>query len=859
MNKSPSPPKFLLSFFRWFCHPDYVEDIEGDLLERYDRQPSNWIFFLEVIKLLRFGLIHKSSLIPRLRLMDTLQNDVKIAYRNLKKHKTYVLINMLGMGFALACCLVSFLNLDYKLRFDEHHQLLSVNVYRVNTTRVSQDGKEDWGLSPVALGNVLQDEVPGVEKFARLNVGSGIVKSNGKSFSEKIHLADMSLIEMLNFPLVYGSISNLKGKNAIVLSRNTAQKYYSDQDPVGKEIQIYIGDQKHLFTVGAVTQKVPENTSILFDVLMPFDEIYNAGQDWTSNDQISIFLELSDKTSPGQVSETLSTYAKSFNEGADRQFTASKFYLQPFSELALTSDIDLPNWVRGRMLNRNAVGFLVGITSILSLLILITASFNFTNTAIAFSGNRLKEIGVRKVIGGTRTQLIGQLLIENILLCLISVVVAFIIAHYLILAYNGLFEQTLDLRYALEPRVLSFIIGFPLLVGVLSGIYPSIKISKYQPVQILKGKTTVMKMGWLSRSLLVGQFIVACFAIVGAIVLTQNADYQQQLDFGYGLHEVQVIAVNQSDQQNELIEALKQTPILNNIAGSSQIIGQSTEVTIRKEKEDLGYAAQELSVGVNYLETVGIELIQGRGLQGVSDQENAVINEKLAAELGYTDPIGKDVYIGEVTFTVVGIVKNHKEFGLTQEEPGCIFTYASPSEYHYISASSIENSLEVLGRLEQAWYQINPNQPFNGFGQSMLIYKQLHINSIIRNLCLFLAMATMMMSAAGFYSIVSLSVQKRTKEVGIRKVFGATISHMIRLILKDFVVYIFAAFIVGSVLATLLIEGVLFGHFYAYHMQLGLASFAMALSIMVLVPGLTVGLKVFKAASANPVHTLRDE
>ena len=863
MSKN-QPPKLLLAFFRWFCHPDFVEDIEGDLLERYEMNAlamnpgkANWKFFFEVMKLFRFELLRMPSL--EINVFDSFQNDVKIAARNLKKHKTYVVINMMGMGFALACCLVSFLNLDYKLRFDEHHKVEAADVYRVNTERVTPQGRENWGLAPEALADVLINEVPGIDKVARLNVGAGIVKSNGKSFSEKIHFADMSLIEMFNFPLVFGSTNALHDKNVIVLSEQTAKKYFNESDPIGKEVEVFLGDQKFLFTIGAITQKVPENTSLLFDVLVPFTQFHEQFVDWSSSNQITVFAQLDEKTTPAQVDKTLTGYTKHFNEAADHQFEARQFYLQPFSELALTSDIDLPNWVRGRMLNRNAVGFLVGITSILSLLILITASFNFTNTAIAFSGNRLKEIGVRKVIGGTRSQLIGQLLIENVLLCLLSVALAFVIAHYLIQGYNGLFEQSLDLRYALKPRVLIFIIGFPLLMGLLSGIYPAIKISKYQPVQVLKGKMSIMKMGWFTKSLLVGQFIVACFAIVGAIVLTQNAKYQEELDFGYGLHEIQVTSLNDPDQQNELIEVLSKVPGINEVAGSNQIIGQSFEVTVKTEVEDYGLPVRQLGVGINYLQTIGIELVHGRGFKGDSDRKSIIINQKMASELGHNDLLGESLIIQDSVYTVIGIVKNHKEFGLTGEEPACIFSYVGPEQYGYVSVEGAGNSSETFSSMEQIWYQLNPNQPFNGFAQSMLIYKQLHINSIIRNLCLFLAVATMIMSAAGFFSIVSLSVQKRTKEVGIRKVFGATISHMVRLILKDFVVYIFVAFVVGSLLATLLIEGVLFGQFYAYHMQLGLASFLMALSIMILIPGLTVGFKVFRAASANPVNTLRDE
>lgn len=866
MNNRPSPPKLLLAFFRWFCHSDYLEDIEGDLLERFKITAQDkgltrakWMFLFEVVKLLRPGITKSPKFIYSFNPGHLVQNDIKIAARNLRKHKTYVLINMLGMGFALACCLVSFLNLDYKLRFDEHHQAKADDVYRVNAIRVTPDGRESWGLSPVALGIVIEDEVPGISKVARLNVGNAIVRSNDKAFSEKVHFADLSLLQMLNFPLLYGSSSQFVSKDVVVMSQQTAQKYFGETNPVGREVELFVGDKKYPFTVGAVIEKVPENTSVLFDVMVPFDRFYDEQINWRDAQQITIFTELARDVECTTVGKTLTKYVSYVNQLGEQDYTTEQFYLQPYSELALTSDIDLPNWVRGRMLNRNAVGFLVGVTSILSFLILITASFNFTNTAIAFSGNRLMEIGIRKVIGGTRTQLIGQLLVENILLCLVSVVMAFVIGYYLIEGYNGLFEQSLDLRYAFKPRVLLFVIGFPLTVGLLAGIYPSIKISKYQPIKILKGKTNFMKMGWLPKMLLIGQFSMACFAIIGAIVMTQNAAYQQNLDFGYQLHQVNVVSMGGGGTPEKYISELEKLPEISGLAGSAQIIGQSSAVTVKNGMDDTGMPAQQLRVGVDYLDAVGMDLIHGRSFIGDNDWRSVIINQKMAAELGDSDPLGKTIYVEDSLFTIIGVVRNHKEFGLTQEEPACVFSYVPISEYGYVSVNAVKPSNEIVALLEQQWYQLNPNQPFSGFEQSMLIYKQLHINLIIRNLCLFLAIATLIMSVAGFYSIISLSVQKRTKEVGIRKVFGANVQHMIGLILKDFVAYVLVAFLVGSLLGLLLIKGVLFGQFYTYHMDLGLFSFALALMVMLSVPGLTVGFKVFRAASANPVNTLRDE
>ncbi len=627
-----NPPKYLLRFFRWFCHPDYVEDIEGDLLERFEKSPYRWLFAWEVLKLMRPGMIKILGGPIKSDHYGMLKNHIKIAGRNLIKNKTYVLINMSGMGFALACCLVSFLNLDYKLRFDAYHQEAAQHVYRINTVRVTENGKEPWGLAPCALADAMESDIPAILRVARLDVGNGIVQTNGKSFNEQVHFADPSLLQMLNFPLLLGNFPLPEEHKTVVLDEGTSHKYFGDEDPIGQELTLFVGDEKYVLTIGAVSRKVPNNTSVIFDLLVPYGGLVKEKAMWENTHQITVFAELDKDTKNTVVNEAITGYSAMHN-ALHEDFQVEQFYLQPFEDLAFTSDIDLPNWVRGRMLNRNAVGFLVGITTILSLLILLTASFNFTNTSIAYSGSRLKEMGVRKVIGGSRWQLIGQLMTENVLLCLASVLVAFIIGYHLIQGYNSLFEQTLDLQYIFKTRMLLFIVGFPLLVGCLAGFYPSVKISKYSPVRILKGKANFIKMGWLTKALLIGQFTVSCFAIICAIVLTQNATYQEHVDFGYDIRNVHVTALNENSKIEEYMHLVHQNPGLQEVAGSQHIVGKSEAIILQEQPGGYDLEVRRLAVGLNYLQTMGIDFIQGRSFEGRSDKTSLIINQKLAKSL----------------------------------------------------------------------------------------------------------------------------------------------------------------------------------------------------------------------------------
>ncbi|WP_158856769.1 ABC transporter permease [Lunatibacter salilacus] len=796
-----------------------------------------------------------------------IKNYLQIALRNLFRNKTYVLINLFGMGFALACCIVAFLNLDYKLRFDEHHHENSSSVYRINTIRETENGKEAWGATPLALGYAISQDVSGVT-LMRLHNSIGIVKVDNRAFNEGIHFSDMRLLEALNFPLLHGDVSALNNDGTVVISEDTSFKYFGGENALDKEI-IIIDEFKRekSYIVGAVTKRIPENTSIHFDVMVPINNLFEPTHfpenDWKADIQTSIFVELDEGYTPGKIDDLLRPYIAIHNSFRD-DLKIARFYLQPFNDLAFTSDIDLSGWVRGRLLNRNAVGFTVTVTVFLSLLILLTACFNYINTSIAFSSNRLKEIGIRKVIGGTRTQLIKQFMGENLVLCFSSIVVGLLGAQFLIDAYNGMFDSSLDMRYVFSSRVLIFLTILPFVTAVIAGSYPAFFISKYQPVEVLKGKTKFATMGKFSKILLGSQFSFSCFALLMGIVLAQNAAYQQEVDFGYDLRKVAVTAVNNPQEFSSFYNAVVQNSTIENAAGSFQIIGESSEVAIKTNPDDVERKTRKLEVGNNYLNTLGIKLSAGRDfLEGsVQDMENAVIvNQKLLDELQWQDsPINKQIYIEEKAYTIIGVAQNHKEFGLLAEEPPCLFTQAQLEDYKYLSVNAPSDKVaEISNKLTEIWTKVNPDVPYNGFLQEMLIFKQLNMNKMLRNLCIFLAGVTLLMSAAGFFSIVSLTILKRTKEIGIRKVFGGSEPQMIQIISRGFIKLISIAFIIGSLLGYLLVDKVLFSQMYVYHIPLGIGAFLATFFIVTLVPMVTVGFKVYEAANANPVRTLKYE
>ena len=342
-RRAPSPPRWIDRLLESFCTPQLLEEVQGDMHELYGewadehgKSKAKWLYMWHTIKFFRLFALKQPKNVYPTNAFAMIQNYVKIAFRNLSQHKTYVFINLLGMGFALACCIVAFLNLDYKLRFDEYHSDKTTNVYRVNTIRVTDNGKEAWGLSPLTLGARLSQDIPGLQATIRLHSASGIANANDKTFSEIIHYADMELLNVFNFPLQYGDTTAFYNPNKLVLSTNAAVKYFGKKNPVGEEMVVIDAFQrKKSLIVGAVTQRVPENTSILFDIMLPFHHLFEPQQlpesDWRSTDQISLFVKLAPQIDPAEINILLDRYVADNNAFRD-DFEVADFYLQPFSD-----------------------------------------------------------------------------------------------------------------------------------------------------------------------------------------------------------------------------------------------------------------------------------------------------------------------------------------------------------------------------------------------------------------------------------------------------------------------------------------------------------------------------------------------
>lgn len=792
-------------------------------------------------------------------------NYLKIALRVFWHNKFYVILNIIGLGFAIACCILSYLNYNYRENFDSNHDQTQ-HIYRLNTSRLVDGNRQIWGVVPQPITDVMKTEAVNFKQIARFSQAYVVVKIGENTFDEQIHYADKSLFDLFNLPLKYGNLADFDQSKLLVISEAFATKYFVKQMPIGKSI-VLIGPDgiSNEYTISAVSKNIPGNSSIQFDLLTSFENSFvYSGQrldGWKNPNLITAFVQLNNTNDARSVVSVLNHYVGIHNQNRS-EWPVAGFTLQPFSELAVSSDIDMPGYVYGSQLTSNPRGVLVIVPAIMSLFILLITCFNFTNISIAFASRRLKEIGIRKVMGGMRRQLICQFLTENIVLCIFSALLAFLFVTLLLPAANQLTGLDLSPDYGRDYGFWLFLFSIPLVCAILSGLYPAVYVSSFQPVLILKGKTALSTSNRFTRFLLIAQFSLSCFALVVGIVMSQNASFQQEADFGYAIDEVSVVAINSSQQYQVFKEAILQYPEIKSVGGTVEQIGEGTYTqTAKIGKNEI--ATQVASIGGEaYLNAMGVVLMEGRSFYntGADVDASIIVNETFVQRMQLKQPINQQVTLDSTQYTIVGVVRDYKEYGLHGLVPPCVLHMAKPEDFKFmVIRADRDKLLQVTKFLKSTWSKLMPNTPYRGYLQSDLIEKEIRMTEAFKAIAFFLAVITLLLSASGLFAQISLNIDKRSKEIGVRKVMGASIMQIVALVSKEFARILLIAFIVGSTLGYLFTSKFIFQVIYQYHPVAGPLPYIATLLILIMCCSAIIGTRVFRAARTNPVDRLRSE
>jgi putative ABC transport system permease protein len=812
------------------------------------------------------------------------RNYVTIAFRNLKKHRFFSMINVIGLAIGIASCLVITLYILQELSFDTHFANAS-RIYRVDSEILFNGNHHNLAVMPAPAAAAFQNDFPEVEASANFRQwGWRRVKRTTDNFKEQYTVyGSNGIFKVFSLPLLKGNAENaLAEPNTLVMSRSKAQQYFPNEDALGQTLII---DNKDYYKVTGVFDDFPATTHFKFDFIFSMEGLEESKADnWLSNN-FNTYILLREGATPKDLEAKFPKMVETYVGpqvkavfGPD--FTMDKFAasgnklvyrLMPLLDIHLHSDLTAEFSANGDI----TYVYLFGA---IAFFILAIACINFMNLSTARSANRAKEVGVRKALGSLRSHLVRQFLMESVLLSAFSFIVAIVLAYIVLPGFNVLAQRTLTIPFG-DPRFIAVLVVAALIIGVLAGLYPSLFLSAFKPVNVLKGKLSLgMKSGVVRSSLVVFQFMISIFLVVGTITVQKQLDYIQNKKLGFKknqviiLHNAELLEHKHEAMKNELLK----NPAITNVSASGYIpiSGWGRNNTTfwpqgSQPSQENMISMEYWTVDHDYVPTLGMTIKLGRNFSKdfPSDSTAIILNQEAVKRFGFKDPIGEKVttfsFVNGVldkektlTYTIVGVVENFHFESLKQNITPLCLQLGESGWSMPIRFSSTETK-DVLAHIEQSWKTIVPGQPFEytfldaAFGKMYSSEQQLgQVFAIFAGLAIIIA-------CLGLFALTAFTAEQRTKEIGIRKVLGASVGSIVVLLSKEFGKLIVIAFTLAAPLSWFAVNSWLKN--YTYKTEIGVVVYILAGVAAFMVAWLTMGYQSVKAARGNPVAALRSE
>lgn len=791
-----------------------------------------------------------------------LKNFFLITLRNMMKNKLFIFINIFGMGVAIACCIVAYFAYEYNATFDTVHKNHQ-QIYRVSAVREFENQITRFGYAPLPLGTIIDQNFKDVDKSSRYHFSWSNFKREDDLFESKLSYVDPEFFEMFSFEFIKGDPNGLKDITSVFISERMATRLFgSPAEAFGKTITQVYGTELKEIKIAAVFKDPPQNSSFYSrEAYLNFENCKDEHQDAFDDNwkqEATLFIQINDPARVQTVYKQLQPYIENNNK-AREDFVIKELALDHLPSMARN---DRAEDVRSWTWEAPPPAAIVG-SATMGILILFIACFNLTNTAIAISSRRLKEIGIRKVMGGLRKQLIVQFIGETTLICFFSLLVGLLAAEFLTRGWNNMWEyMRVTPHYLDNPPFMLFLGCVLIFTGLLAGAYPAFYISNFQPISILKGKLKFGGTNYFTRTLLGLQFAISLIAIISAIAFLQNAKYQKEYDLGFDANGSVIAWLNSQEEFETYRNSLQENPEIISLAGaSSGIFSNRAHEPVKHQSKQV--EVDIIDVGDHYLRTMNLTLLEGRDFVQDSEtdkKESIIISQKMASIFGWEKPLGKEViWKDTVKLYVIGVVKDVYTMGLWRAMEPMMIRYVGPEKYSQIVVNTKAGNVPAINKfMETKWKEIFPNRLYNGYMLAENTDEVDDINKNIVTMYTFLGIIALMLSATGLFTLVSLNIIKRTKEIGVRKVLGASIANITRIINTEFFVILILASCIGSVLSYYAVD-LLMNSIWDYYLATTPFTFIVSIVVMFTVSALVVGYKVFSAASMNPVSTLRDE
>jgi putative ABC transport system permease protein len=791
---------------------------------------------------------HPSRVMPSL-----IWSYIKIALRKIRRHKTYSFINVAGLAVGMSACFLILLWVQNELSFDRFHEKAD-QLYRVVEHERMSDGRIlSYPLFPTGFGPAFKSDFPQVMETVRFRHSRGrIVRVGDNSFYEdNFAFADPELLKIFTFPLLEGNPDTvLSAPSSIVLTEEMAQKYFGEKDPIGQVIQV---DRTHEFQVTGILKTIPHNSQIQFDFVVPFIALEQYGWemfDW-GRYGIRTYVLLNKHTDYQKFNTQIERFLKKYNE--DTIMTVS---LQPFTRVRLYSAGISASGTDGDIKY-------VYIFSLIAFFILLMACVNFMNLTTARSENRAREVGVRKVVGAKRRNLIFQFFGESTLLALLAFIFAVGLAQLTLPAFNSLTGKKMTFQIFTHPALFIGLLGIAVLTGLISGSYPALFLSSFQPIKTLRTSfASGTGGGFFRKALVVSQFVLTIGLVIATVIVNRQMHYIRNMNLG--IEKDHILCLDLKGSLKDRYQVLKNeisrnTSVIAVSAASDAPAGNHWSITLNEwegRDTDAHYLLDILSVDHDYLEVFGLNQVEGRFFRAeeTSGEElPIVVNETAIKAMGMKDPIGKRIR----EFRIIGVIEDY-HFDSLHNAISPLGMICTPDDYDELLVKiQPENLPETLAAIKKSWSEVAPDYPFEFrfLDESIdALYKNDRKIGKVINIATILAL---FIACLGLFGMASFSAERRTKEIGIRKVFGASIPSIFFLLSTQFSKWVIAANVIAWPVAYFVMNKLL--QVYAYRTSLNILYFVFAAAIALLIAMLTVSYQILKAALANPVDSLHYE
>lgn len=867
-----APPSVFLNFFRWYCHPRLVDHIEGDLIEVYRRRLTKMSkrkadikFMVDVILLLRPGIIRPPQSAQNINRYGMYRNYLTVTFRVLNRELLYSLVNVSGLAVGFSCCLLIYLFISDELSYDRFHHD-GARIYRIGGAYMRQGQWEPYATNAWKAAELIKNNYSEVEAITRIMPDNNTLFEYGdkRILENRLAWVDDNFLQVFNFPLTQGNPTGaLKGSNRVVISESMAAKYFGSNDPMG--LIFKLSDYPIELQVSGVMKDMPSNSHFHFDFLISGETLRQVAPkglfndlDWDSQ---YLYARLHHDADPARMDAT-------FPEFVDRNmdvWTSATFrlFLQPLEAIHLRSNV-------GREIEANGNMTRVYTFTIIAVFILLIACVNYMNLTTARGLRRAKEVGMRKVLGARRPDLLGQFLMESFIMTTMAVLLAVSFCLLLLPSFNAFAGKSIQRDILFRPDIMSGLLVFMLAVAVLSGFYPAMMLSSFKPLNSMKmGSGSGGRVGLVFRKgLVLLQFVISIGLIAASAIVFKQWNFMKNKELG--INEDMVVSVPLQTMDRRKADLFANEMLANPLirkTGFSNFrmpgwIGNSTGYTAQDVDADreVNKSMKIIRIDCGFLPTIEAQVVRGRNFArefGADSVSSVILNETALEQLGWNDAIGKWIQFDDVKHTVVGVVKDFHFESLHRKIPPTIFVF-QPRAFSWLYLKIDKDNIPAaLEHVKKVYGRYVSTRDFTYTFLDQDIEQQYVAEEKFTEVFTVFTGLAIAVACLGTFGLISFSAERKAKEIGIRKVLGASVGDVSFMLMREFVLLLLIASLIAWPVTYYFLNHWIEG--FTYRTPIGAMPFIAATLAGAFVVVMTTAFRAVKAALANPVESLKDE